>query len=159
MNYKQTDSLSSYDMRKLSDIVQYILVVGLFLAILAMMVGCKTVQPVVMPQTHTENKDSIRTEYKHDSIYIDRWHKEYIKGDTVFIYESIWRDRFRNIKVHDSVYCYVHDSVPYPVEVVKTETVEIDKYPFLRKSGIALWVIVALFVVGVIVGIILKIKK
>lgn len=45
-------------------------------------------------------------------------------------------------------------------EVVKeTITVEVESNPFLYKSGIALWVLIALFVVSVIIGIILKFAK
>ena len=131
----------------------------LFIPILLCMYSCKTVQPVVVTQQHTETKDSIKTEYKHDSIYIDRWHTKYVQGDTVYIHDSIFINRYHKLQQHDSIYIHTIDSVPYPIEVTKTETVEIDKYPFLRRSGIALWVIVALFVVGVIVGIILKIRK
>lgn len=140
-------------MRNLSDILQYLTIMGFLFILCIVMFGCKTVQPVVLPNQHQEQKDSIRTEYKHDSIYIDRWHKEYVKGDTVYIHDSIWRDRWRFKELHDSIYINQSDTIYKAVEVEKPQST------FLRNSGIALWVILALLVAGVVVGIILKIRK
>lgn len=140
-------------MRNLSDILQYLMIMGFLFILCLCMCGCKTIQPVVLPNQHQEYKDSIRTEYKHDSVSIDRWHKEYMKGDTVYIHDSIWRDRWRFKELHDSIYINQSDTIYKPVEVVKPQST------FLRNSGIALWVILALLLAGVVVGIILKIKK
>ena len=122
-------------------------------AMLLLMVGCKTVQPVIMPNSHQQQHDSIRTEYKHDSVYIDRWHKEYVKGDTVYIHDSIWRDRWKFKEIHDSIYTNSTDTIYRTVEVTKPQST------FLRNSGIALWIVIALLVAGIVIGIILKIKK
>lgn len=128
-------------------------------AMLLLMAGCKTVQPVVLTQNRETTKDSIKTEYKHDSIYIDRWHTQYIKGDTIIIRDSVFVDRWHKMQQHDSIYIHTTDSIPHPVEVERIVEVTKESSPFLKRSGIALWIIIALFVVGVVVGIILKIKK
>ncbi len=69
---------------------------------------------------------------KHDSVYINRikydsiYHKDSIymlvKGDTVYTYK--YKYQYRDKLIRDTVNVTKRDSVPYPVEVVKTVTVE-----------------------------------
>lgn len=115
------------------------------------MTGCKSQPCLPIPSSGTHDHDSVRTEYVHDSVTIDRWHKEYIKGDTVYIHDSIWRDRWRN--KHDSVYVNNTDTIYQTIQVEKKGSA------FLRNSGIALWVLIGLLVVATIIGIILKFAK
>ena len=113
------------------------------------MVGCKTVAPTLPTNSH--QKDSIRTEYIHDSIYTDRWHTIYTKGDTVFIHDSIYFAKWK----HDSIF----------INIAKTDTiyqqitVEKKGSQFLRNSGIALWVLLGVLLIAVIIGIVLKFAK
>ena len=81
---------------------------------------------------------SCRTQYvpietvKHDSVYINRikydsiYHKDsiyiLIKGDTVYKYQ--YKYQYRDKIIRDTVNVTKRDSIPYPVEVVKTVTVE-----------------------------------
>ena len=134
------------------DAIKVIAIVAI-LVLCYLLSSCKTVQPTVLTNQHSEKNDSIRTEYVHDSVYVDRWHKEYVKGDTIYIHDSIWRDRWKFQQIHDSIYIQQSDTIYKTVEVVKPQSA------FLKNSGIALWVIIALLIVAVIVGIILKIKK
>lgn len=124
----------------------------LCLLILAL-VGCKTLPPPTPTNSHSDSHDSVRTEYVHDSIYIDRWHTEKQKGDTFYIHDSIDRWRNKYIYIHDSINNSRVDTIYQPVEVVKPQS------QFLRNSGIALWVLIALLVVAVIIGIVLKFAK
>lgn len=69
---------------------------------------------------------------RHDSIYINRikydsiYHKDsiymLIKGDTVYTYK--YKYQYRDKLIRDTVNVTKRDSIPYPVEVVKTVTVE-----------------------------------
>ena len=124
-----------------------------FLIVLGVLTACKTPQLPTLSGSSDRSHDSIRTEYVHDSVYIDRWHKEIQKGDTIWIHDSI--DRWRN------KYVYIHDSIDNSRTDTIYQTVEIEKKgsTFLRNSGIALWVIIALIIAGVVVGIILKFAK
>ena len=122
--------------------------------LLLCMIGCKSAAPVIPPTNVSQHDhDSVRTEYVHDSIYVDRWHKEVTKGDTVFIHDSIlhWRDKL--VYIHDSIDNSRIDTIYNTVQVEKKGSV------FLRNSGIALWVIIALLILAVIVGIVLKFAK
>lgn len=125
----------------------------LLLFVICCFVGCKSQQLPTLPNSSDRSHDSIRTEYVHDSVYIDRWHKEIQKGDTIWIHDSI--DRWRN------KYVYIHDSIDNSRTDTIYQTVEVKKKgsAFLRNSGIALWVIIALIIAGVVIGIILKFAK
>ena len=104
---------------------------------------------------HSETNDSVHTEYVHDSIFVDRYHTQYIKGDTIFIRDSVFTDRWHRQHIHDSIYIASVDTI------TNTITVEVEKKgsAFWRGSGIALWVLIGCMVLGVIIGIIIKIAK
>lgn len=127
-----------------------ILIALLLTYIICLFSGCKSPQLPTLP-TNVHSRDSIQKEYVHDSIYIDRWHKEYTKGDTVFIHDSIFRDRWKY--KHDSIYISKIDTIHNQIIVEKKGSA------FLRNSGIALWVLVGLILLAVIIGIILKFAK
>lgn len=77
-----------------------------------LLIGCKT-QSVVLPEVHTTDKTKV--EVRVDSVWRDRWHTEFLKGDTVFIRDSIKVESYKWLTKRDSV--YVRDSIPYEVEV------------------------------------------
>lgn len=89
------------------------------------------------------------TKTQHDSTYIDRWHTEYIKGDTVWKKDSVlvvrWRDR------NDTVRLYVEK----PVEVEKIVNVE-KKLNFFQKT--LMWFGVGFILVLIGFGISLYVK-
>ena len=116
-------------------------------------VGCKSSVPVIPGGVHLQTHDSVRTEHVHDSIYIDRWHTKWIKGDTVYIHDSIYLSKWK----HDSIFVNTGD---HTIDTIY-QTVEMEKQykAFLVNSGIALWVIIALIILGVVVGIIIKVAK
>ena len=121
--------------------------------VLMLFIGCRTQQLPTIPNSSDRSHDSIRTEYVHDSVYIDRWHKEIQKGDTFYIHDSIdrWRDRY--IRIYDSIDNSRIDTIYKAVEIEKKGSA------FLRNSGIVLWVIIALIIAGMVIGIILKCAK
>lgn len=116
------------------------------------MTGCKTPCPcAALPSGGTHDHDSVRTEYIHDSISVDRWHTILQKGDTVYVRDSIYFYKWRN--KHDSIYINNTDTIYNTVTVTQQGNM------FLRNSGIALWVLIGLLVVAAIIGIILKFAK
>lgn len=119
--------------------------------LLALLVSCRTIQPVV--GTHNEQSDSLRTEYRIDSVYVDRYHTIWKQGDTVYIHDSIDRWRTR----HDSIYAYKYINTTDTI----VQTVEIEKQgaAFWRGSGIAFWVLLGMLVLGITIGLIIKFAK
>lgn len=92
--------------------------------------GCKATKPYPV---YIHDTLAVKQEV-HDSTYIERWHTQWMKGDTCFIHDSIylWRDRTK----HDTVY----KSTEKPVPV--TEYVEVEKpLSWWEKTFIGLGVI------------------
>lgn len=72
---------------------------------------------IYVPQTRTEyvNRERVDSLFIHDSIFVT----ERVKGDTVYRYNDRWHTAYKlEVRVDTVVKC---DSIPYPVEVVRTE--------------------------------------
>ena len=73
--------------------------------------------------TVTEYRDSVITdtvtvtELRVDSVYLS--HVEKQKGDTIHVRDTIFKYRILHDTKVETKLEYVHDSIPYPVEVVK----------------------------------------
>lgn len=69
--------------------------------------------------TVTEYRDRVVTDtvekLRVDSVYVSRWIKQ--KGDTIILHDTILK--YRVLHDTETVKEYVHDSIPYQVEVTK----------------------------------------
>ena len=67
--------------------------------------------------TVTEYRDRVVTDtvekLRVDSVYVSRWIKQ--KGDTIILHDTIFK--YRVLHDTETVKEYVHDSIPYQVEV------------------------------------------
>lgn len=72
------------------------------------------------------------TKTQRDSTYIDRWHTEYVKGDTVFVTNNQIIVKYRTIT--DTAYKYIEK----PVEVVVSQIKEVDR-PLLWWQKTMMW--------------------
>lgn len=128
-----------------------IVTAALLLAVMVVcFAGCKAYYPTTY--STSDKRDSVRTLYVHDSVYIDRWRTKELKGDTVYLHDSIIRTLYQKIEQHDSIYINKCDTI-YKVQTTKAGST------FLRNSGIALWVLLSLLLLSIIAGIILKFAK
>lgn len=131
------------------NIFEWLLTAMLFAAIVTIVAGmssCKTCLPVV------EVRDSVRVEYKldsvyvyqHDSIFRDRWRN----GDTIFVQVEKWQTRYKDkiVLQHDTI--RTNELQVQQVEVVPK---------FYKGCTIALWVLLALVVIGIAIRIVIKI--
>lgn len=95
--------------------------------------GCRHVQYVAVPSVRTEYRDSL----VHDSV--DRWHThyEFLRGDTLHLVDTFYRDRLLTIRVTDSL----HDTVP----VLDTAALHALRADLLRQQSLAhsrlLWLV------------------
>jgi hypothetical protein len=122
---------------------------GLLVAVLlcAMFSGCTTTKYVTVPEYHTDTLRVVKVQHDsvmvHDSIHVSE------KGDTVLIekWHTQYRDRWRT----DTVYQSKHDSIPYPVEVVKEVPAELTwwQQTRLHLANIVLWLLALLAVIYV----------
>lgn len=120
------------DESKIVKVFVYALLAWLLLAMAFLTTSCKVCEPIIK----TEYRDSVRTEYRRDSIrfvdsvFVDRWRN----GDTVFITKLRDRYLYRDVLHTDTI----------TIDNSTTETVQV-KYvpPFYKGCTVALWVIVA----------------
>lgn len=97
-------------MKDLDVILFYVVTAIAMTVVFLSLQGCGTQAKVV---TVTEYRDRVQrdTLTRTDSVYIARYVRE--KGDTVFVTDTLFRFRYLD-KARD---VYVHDSVPYEVQV------------------------------------------
>lgn len=69
--------------------------------------------------TVTEYRDRVVTDtvekLRVDSVYVSRWIKQ--RGDTIILHDTIFK--YRVLHDTETVKEFVHDSIPYQVEVTK----------------------------------------
>ena len=109
-------------------------------AVILLLSSCKTVKTVVEYRDHYVHD----TTQVVDSIYQDRVHYIYQRGDTVSKTDSVFLYKYKYLD--RNVVEYVHDSVPYPVEVEKYVTVRsgYDKF-----CSWFFWIVVVLAILAI----------
>ena len=96
-----------------------VLIVGI---VCLLLMGCKHIEYVSVPEVHTEYVYKTDSFVQRDSVYINDSVFIREKGDTVWVekFKTIYRDRFRDIVSVDTVLkC---DTIPQIVEVEKPLT-------------------------------------
>lgn len=96
-------------------VVVFILMIVLGLALCALLGSCTTTKYVEVPVVH--NDTTIITKHQRDSIWMHDSIMVSEKGDTVRIEK--WHTKYIEKLVHDTLYQSKRDSIPYPVEVTK----------------------------------------
>lgn len=94
---------------------RHLIVSILVLLLMSLIVtSCKTVAPIVT----TPHNDSvvIKYEFKHDSVYLDRAHYMYLKGDTVFVHDTVTQKYFQNVFKTDTIYKDKEVVIEHPPE-------------------------------------------
>ena len=99
-------------------------VLALILAALALLtVGCRATKNITerveVPVYIHDTMQSVKTQ--RDSVYVDRWHTEYVKGENIYIVDS--QITVKYITRTDTAYKVVEK----PVEVVKEQIKEVTK--------------------------------
>ena len=106
----------------------------------AMLTGCSCLRRTVEVPVYIHDTTYTAKEV-HDSTFIDRWHTEYQKGDTIYITDEVTKI-VTKIKI-DTSYKYVE----VPVETTITKTVEVQKplswWERTQQGGF--WVLLAVF--------------
>ena len=119
-------------------------------ALCLMLIGCKAVKQTVEVPVYVHDTTYVAKEV-HDSTFIDRWHTEYQKGDTIFITNEVTKI-VTKIKT-DTAYKYIEK----PVVVSKTETVEVEK-PLSWWQKTFVWIGV-LCLIGIVLWLVWKFRK
>ena len=108
-----------------------------FLLFLFVLVSCKSLESTILNDTtqyYTTLHHTVDTVLLRDSVFV----REYLRGDTIYLTRTEWRERWRVRLVHDTIHDtqYITQTIEHPPE----------RYvpPFYKRCTIALWVIIAL---------------
>lgn len=109
--------------------------------------GCS---PKVQPFLRTTT-DSTRIHYqtKYDSIFIDRWHTIKEQGDTIFVRDSIFIEKWKEKNTRDTI--LVRDSVPYEVPKYIRQRNNYDRF-----TATGFWIMIALAISYLVLRIYLR---
>jgi hypothetical protein len=112
--------------------------------------GCS---PKVLPSLQP-NTDSTRVHYEtlYDSIWVDRWHVIKEKGDTIFIHDSIFIEKWREKHTRDTI--HVRDSIPYEVPKYIRQRNNYDRF-----TATGFWIMIALAIGYIALRIYLSFKR
>lgn len=86
-----------------------------FLIVAALFVACQAPKVVTVTEYRERVVTDTVTAEKIDSVYIAHYIRE--KGDTVWLIDTVLK--YRVLHDTETVREFVHDSIPYPVEVVR----------------------------------------
>lgn len=137
-------------MRDYGYIILQTILAALAVAAFLVCFGCSPkVQPSLRPTT-----DSMRIHYQtlYDSIWVDRWHVIKDKGDTIFIHDSIFIEKWREKHTRDTI-C-VRDSVPYEVPKYIRQRNNYDRF-----TAKGFWIMIALAIGYIALRIYLRFKR
>ena len=119
-------------------------------ALCLMFAGCKAVKQTVEVPVYVHDTTYVAKEV-HDSTFIDRWHTEYQKGDTVFVTNEQITVKLRTIT--DTAYKYIEKPVTVTVEQIK----EVKK-PLSWWQKTFVWIGV-LCLIGIVLWLVWKFRK
>lgn len=117
----------------------------ILLVAVLLLAACKTTRHTATHDTIYVNTERVEYQWKHDSIYFDRWHDRWVMGDTVYLRDSVvhyrWHTKTDTVALHDSVYISKSD----------TTTVEVKKplSAFVKVQIAGFWVLL----VGVLLAV------
>lgn len=122
-------------MRDYGYIILQTILAALAVAAFLVCFGCS---PKVQPSLRIAT-DSTHAHYetKYDSIWVDRWHTIKEKGDTIWIHDSIFIEKWREKHTSDTI-C-VRDSIPYEVSKYIRQRNGYDRF-----TARGFWIMIAL---------------
>ena len=121
-------------------------------ALVILLSGCKGLKQTVEVPVYIHDT-TLSVKEVHDSTYIDRWHTEFQKGDTIYITDEVTKTVTKIVR--DTAYKYVEK----PVTISKTETVEVKKpLTWLQKTLMGMGVVGLMGLMGLIGWRVLKRK-
>lgn len=131
-------------------IILQMILAALMVAAFLVCFGCS---PKVLPSLQP-NTDSTRIHYQtlYDSIWVDRWHVIKEKGDTIFIHDSIFIEKWREKNTRDTI-C-VRDSIPYEVPKYIRQRNNYDRF-----TATGFWIMIALAIGYIALRIYLRFKR
>ena len=117
----------------------------MFIAILVLLVGCKT-KYISVPEYHKEYIVKTDTFAKVDSVYMRDSVFIYHNGDTVIVNKIAYRDRYHNIYKVRTDTIFKRDSISVPMPVVAELSKAQQRYIKLGKLFVVIITFAAVFI-------------
>ena len=109
----------------------------ILLVAVLLLAACKSTRHTATHDTIYVNTERVEYQWRHDSIYLDRWHDRWVMGDTVYLRDSVvhyrWHTKIDTLALHDSI----------SVSKSDTTTVEVKKplSGFVKGQIAGFWVL------------------
>lgn len=113
-----------------------------FAAVCLLLVGCRSADRLTEVPVYVHDTAYL-VKVERDSTFVDRWHTEYVNGDTVRVRDSVVVVRW--LVRTDTAYKVIER----PIEVVRTDTIEIEKPLRWWQKGLMWAGVVGIFTVVV----------
>lgn len=122
----------------------------IMMTMVMLLVSCKGTEKIVERPVYIH--DTLQaTTIRHDSVFLERYTTQYVKGDTV--YRDVVTNRYTELTICDTVFQYKE----VPVTVKETEVVEVEKeLNWFQKTLIGAGAIALLALLGFII---IKVRK
>ena len=116
---------------------------------LVTLTGCRSVKYIPVTEYMDRYVSKTDSFIKTDSVYLHDSVSVFTKGDTVYIANTRFKDRFKIVYHTKTDTVAVHDSIPYPVKVeVEKKQTFIDKvFVWLGKMAGILFVVFTVLIV------------
>jgi hypothetical protein len=92
----------------------------ILLVAVLLLAACKSTRHMATHDTIYVNTERVEYQWRHDSIYLDRWHDRWVIGDTVYMRDSVvhyrWHTKIDTLALHDSVYISKSDTTTVQVK-------------------------------------------
>ena len=92
----------------------------ILLVAVLLLAACKSTRHTATHDTIYVNSERVEYQWRHDSIYLDRWHDRWVMGDTVYLRDSVvhyrWHTKTDTVALHDSVYISKSDTTKVEVK-------------------------------------------
>ena len=92
----------------------------ILLVAVLLLAACKSTRHTATHDTIYVNSERVEYQWRHDSIYLDRWHDRWVMGDTVYLRDSVvhyrWHTKTDTVTLHDSVYISKSDTTKVEVK-------------------------------------------
>ena len=92
----------------------------ILLVAVLLLAACKSTRHTATHDTIYVNTERVEYQWRHDSIYLDRWHDRWVMGDTVYLRDSVvhyrWHTKIDTLALHDSIYVSKSDTTTVEVK-------------------------------------------
>lgn len=128
------------------DLWRWIILAIMLGAVIFLAASCKVVQTATTDHRATDTLYITKTDYKIDSVYVDRWHTIKEQGDTIYRLDSVVCYKWHIVTKTDTLIQSKTDSV----YIDKVQTKEVRRRSgYDRFVSVGFWILLTILLVSV----------